>query len=369
MPTPRIILSPGHECSPLVRHWQGIPGIERTPKGKLFCAWYTGDDGERPGNYIAVATSADDGRSWLDPALVIVPPTPAHREFDPVPWLDPLGRLWIIWSQSTALFDGKAGVWEIHTANPDAAAPTWTAPRRIANGVQMNKPTVLSNGEWLFPAAVWSHVALDAHPELAPERFSNALFTADRGESFRLRIGPDVPGRTFDEHMFVELNDHRLWCLVRTKNGIAGAASRDMGRTWSSADSLPFHAVDARFFVRRIASGRLLLVFHDASPIPHPRNRSHLTAYLSDDDGKTWPNKLLLDDRIGVSYPDGFQAPNGSIYLCYDFNRGDEHAHGADRQILLAVFTEDDIVRGARPARLRQQISKASGPIHHNHKP
>jgi hypothetical protein len=46
----------------------------------------------------------------------------------------------------------------------------------------------------------------------------------------------------------------------------------------------------------------------------------------------------MLDERTGVSYPDGFQAPDGSIYLSYDRNRS------TDGEILLARFTEDDIL-------------------------
>ncbi len=63
-----------------------------------------------------------------------------------------------------------------------------------------------------------------------------------------------------------------------------------------------------------------------------------LSAWLSDDDGKTWQGGLMLDERKGVSYPDGFQAPDGTIYISYDRNRA------TDGEILLARFTEEDIL-------------------------
>ncbi|MFH1568106.1 MAG: sialidase family protein, partial [Gemmatimonadota bacterium] len=93
----------------------------------------------------------------------------------------------------------------------------------------------------------------------------------------------------------------------------------------------------SRFFVRRLRSGRLLLVKH--GPLAERTERSHLTAYLSGDDGASWQGGLLLDERAGVSYPDGAQAPDGTVYLVYDFER-----RGA-RQILLARFTEEDALR------------------------
>ena len=70
------------------------------------------------------------------------------------------------------------------------------------------------------------------------------------------------------------------------------------------------------------------------------RSASHLTAYLSDDDGKTWRGGLVIDERNGVSYPDGFQSPDGMIHIIHDRERAKE------REILMARFTEADIRAG-----------------------
>ena len=48
----------------------------------------------------------------------------------------------------------------------------------------------------------------------------------------------------------------------------------------------------------------------------------------------------MLDERKGISYPDGFQAPDGTLYISYDRNRA------TDGEILLARFTEEDILAG-----------------------
>ena len=63
----------------------------------------------------------------------------------------------------------------------------------------------------------------------------------------------------------------------------------------------------------------------------------------------------MLDERKGISYPDGFQAPDGTIYISYDRNRS------TDGEILLARFTENDILAGklSRPkSKLRMLISR-----------
>ena len=68
--------------------------------------------------------------------------------------------------------------------------------------------------------------------------------------------------------------------------------------------------------------------------------RSKLKAFVSEDEGHTWKGGLMLDDRKGISYPDGFQAPDGRIYISYDRNRA------TDGEILMARFTEEEVLAG-----------------------
>ena len=65
-----------------------------------------------------------------------------------------------------------------------------------------------------------------------------------------------------------------------------------------------------------------------------------LTAWVSEDEGLTWKGGLMLDERKGLSYPDGFQAPDGTIYVSYDRNRA------TDGEILMARFTEAEVLSG-----------------------
>jgi hypothetical protein len=69
---------------------------------------------------------------------------------------------------------------------------------------------------------------------------------------------------------------------------------------------------------------------------------------------------LLLDERGGVSYPDGQQTADGLIRIIYDYSRT------GDRQILIAVFREEDVLAGkavTRDVRLRQRVSDVSGAV------
>jgi predicted neuraminidase len=151
---PDVNTTPGPEYAPSTRAWQGIPTIERTPHGRLWAAWYSGGDGEGPDSYVLLVTSGDDGKSWSMPKVVIDPPG-GVRAFDPCLWHDPDGRLWLFWAQSLGLFDGRAGVWAITAEDSEAETALWSPPRRLCNGVMLNKPTVLSTGDWCLPAALW----------------------------------------------------------------------------------------------------------------------------------------------------------------------------------------------------------------------
>ena len=184
------------------------------------------------------------------------------------------------------------------------------------------------------------------------------VVSADRGQTWTVRGGCHLPAkdREFDEHMFVERKDGSIWMLARTSYGIGESTSTDGGRTWPELKPSTILHPSARFFVRRLSSGSLLLVKH--GPIDEKTDRSQLTAFISKDDGRTWGGGLLLDERAGVSYPDGQEGLDGLIRIIYDFSRT------GDQTILMAVFREEDAAAGAAVSgavRLRQLVSRGSG--------
>ena len=339
-------------------------GIERTPKGRLWACWVAG--GDSPKAFFVLATSDDDGETWSKPRLVV----DAHSKNLPMDrsvlvgnlWTDPLGRLWLIFDQSMDMFDGRAGVWAAVCDNPDAEKPAWSAPRRIWHGVTLNKPTVLANGEWMLPISLDQREGFGAFKgqfkELDPLRGANVFVSADKGATWQRRGAATFPNPDWHEHMIVERKDSSLWMLARTAKGIMETTSHDGGRTWASpVDSAIRHPV-ARFHIRRLASGKLLLVKHGDRIDAH-EGRVQLSAWLSDDDGKSWSGGLVLDERKGISYPDGFQASDGTIYISYDRNRA------TDGEILLARFTEADILAkqlSGPKSKLKMLISRPLGP-------
>lgn len=318
-------------------------GIERTPRGRLWACWVAG--GDSPKAFFVLATSDDDGETWSKPRVVLDSHDKGLGAERSILvgnlWTDPLGRLWLFFDQSMNMFDGRAGVWGTVCENPEADEPTWSKPQRIWHGVMLNKPTVLTNGEWMLPISLDQRPGFgpfrDCFRELDPLRGANVFVSKDQGKSWARRGAVQVPEPDWHEHMIVERKDGSLWMLARTRRGIVESTSSDGGTTWSKPVDSAIKQPVARFFIRRLKSGRLLLVKHGDRLDAH-EGRVQLSAWLSDDDGKHWQGGLVLDERHGVSYPDGFQAPDGTIYISYDRNRA------TDGEILLARFTEEDIL-------------------------
>jgi hypothetical protein len=354
------------------RMFQGIPGIERAPGGRLWVSRFSGSTGEgSPKNYSMLITSGDDGKTWSDLKIVVDMPDNPVRVSAPCLWLDPLGRLWFFWKQAYVK-RGNAnlhcGLWAMVTGNPDDPDPIWSEPRRLCDGVMHNKPTILSNSDWLFPVNLkinWPDESWENKKEIPSNMV--AMTTNDLGKTF-IRHG-SLNMAALDKHnpadrqrgseaMLVELENGALWMLIRMRYGLGESYSRDGGRTWSAIVPSPIKNPASKFFLRKLSSGHLLLVKN--GPIDMKTKRELLTAYISEDNGKTWKGGLILDERHPVSYPDGIQAPDGRIYVIYDHGR----YPGTAREILMAVFTEADVLRGepSEKTRLKVLINRALEP-------
>lgn len=143
--------------------------------------------------------------------------------------------------------------------------------------------------------------------------------------------------------------------LIRARHGIGESTSYDKGMTWTDTRDSKLGGPCARFCIRRLKSGRMLLINHHEFV-----GRNNLKAILSEDEGKTWRGFLMLDDRTPVTYPDMTEDDAGNIYVTYDFDRYGES------EILMAKITEEDILWGklvSESSYLRRLVNKATGDI------
>lgn len=344
----RVVLQPSEEkyINEKIRNFQGCPTIAVTGKGRIFVGWYAGGIQEpHMDNFNLMVYSDDMGESWSKPIVVI----PSSKEnfvhaLDIQLWTAPDGALHIYWVQnnteSAVGSDGKIrhgnygptvdgyifddiihAEWRMICRNPDDEELLFSEPECLDKGFLRCKPTMLESGR-----------QLNFNYDQTSDRYGYSV-SDDCGKTFRHLYGGKKINVWFDETMAYQLHDGSIRMLARTSVGaLAESYSYDNAETWTDGTETKIPNPDTRFFVSRMPSGKILLLNND-----HKAERCNLAVYISEDDGKTWAYKKIIDPRRDVSYPDA-DFYGGRIYAVYDRERC-----GA-REILFASFSEQEIM-------------------------
>ena len=115
-----LTVNAGNEPANLRRTWQGIPGLERTANGRVFVTWFSGGRQEPAvENTVYLCQSDDQGRTFTEP-LPMAGPQNGSRAFDPTVWIDPDGRLWLIFNRGNRE-NAQHAVYARICDDPDAA--------------------------------------------------------------------------------------------------------------------------------------------------------------------------------------------------------------------------------------------------------
>lgn len=297
---------------PLDRKFQRMATIIKTGK-RIYASWTAGGDTEpHIDNYVVVAYSDDEEKTWVDPYLIIDPLDYQNGDKAQLPmfWINPDGLLFLFYSCN------KSGYKYIVSSNSneeDIKDVTWTEPRKSNSGGAYTKPTTLSNNTVLLTTQ-------GSNPLVNPVYISYNKGTSWEILSYTNSSAGEA--KRFNESQIVELSDGRLMYLARLEQststgGVEIAYSIDKGLTWStsihSLDS-PLRGCGSRMYFGKLQNGNLVFVTNNSKD----STRRNLTIYLSCDDGKTWPYSLLLDDRDPVSYPDLAETEDGKLAIIYD---------------------------------------------------
>lgn len=144
------------------------------------------------------------------------------------------------------------------------------------------------------------------------------------------------------EPTLVELEDDRIWMLIRTNWGeFWSAYSHDGGKFWRVIKPSGIPASSAPGLIKRLASGRLVLVWNRPLPegksdwplsggdglwsrAPVSNHREELSIAFSDDDGASWTKPVVIahardtsasGSRRWVSYPYVFEKSPGELWI------------------------------------------------------
>lgn len=330
---PNMNVEPAEKYAEEKRAWQGAPTIALTKGGRLLVGFMSGGIYEPdPRNCCLLVYSDDQGENWSAPVLAIESrPEILKRVFEIELWIAPGGALWLFWAETpyeaglampdyTQKIDmendseyhrleAQAQTWCAVCEDPDANTLVFGEPRRLFNAVNRNHPFVTKSGRWLFPTYLPS-----------PRNFYQFYYSDDEGKTLKVteaRTGRPG-GRNYDEPSFYQMKDGRIAALMRTTyEGMFRMFSADEGLTWTEPEFF-MEVASQRPCSGNDGKGGAWLI-----PSLHPKNRNGLRLMYSAD-GVEFEERLILDDRARISYPEFVWASDGTMYAVYDRERNNK---------------------------------------------
>jgi predicted neuraminidase len=349
-----------------LEHWHNHAScLVEAPNGDLIVCWFHGS-GERTADDVKIegARKRRGAARWGE--RFTMADTPDYPDTNCAMFIDPQGRLWLLWPTilanrwETALMKYKISSdylgdgpprWEVsevlhvtpgqrfeeaverfvqETEARLAAAPPEAALReRIEQHLRDIRQQA---AEKLTRRLGWM---TRAHPFVLDGRRLIVPLYSD-GYSFSLMAITDDWGRTWHtstpligagniQPSIVRRRDGSLYTLMRD-NGpppkrLHQSESRDQGETWSPVTDSELPNPGSGAEVIALRNGHWALISNDTE-----HGRHSLAVQLSDDEGHTWKWKRHLErDEPGpeagsYSYPSILQAADGTLHATYSFH-------------------------------------------------
>lgn len=344
------------------KHNHGSSIVE-TPQGDLLAVWFHGS-GERKEDDVmlqgARLRAADRATGkWSEP--FVMADTPNLPDCNPVLFIDPRGTLWLFWiTVQDNEWGGSLLKYRTATEYQADGAPHWAwqevihvRPQNLdtrfsavldkANdylgpmaSVIPQLPKMLEEGRAAVSSKLRQRLGwmTRLHPIMTSDNrlmlglysdvfnCSMAAFTEDWGNTWSFSepiLDPNIAKISNIQPSFVKKKDGGIVAFMRD-NGlpkkIRTANSTDNGQTWSNVTELGIPNPGSSVECIPLKSGHWLLVCNDTED-----GRHQLTAYLSEDEGVTWPKHRALEqvakDGGNFSYPSVIQTADGQIHCTY----------------------------------------------------
>jgi len=295
------------------------------PNGDLLAAWFSGPFEGSVHQVIYGCRSSDGGKTWDEGS--VLQDDPHKSDFDPA-FLRDGERTWMFYATGRwdrypfALQrpgeDAHIGAesFRIFSRSSADSGRSWSDAERVFDSVGWgcrSNGIVLSTGEIILPThefMTWNAAALRSEDSGANWTRSPVI------------VAPDKAGCA--EPSIAELRNGELLMVVRSRDGeLRSCRSSDKGKTWSEPAKMGIPAGNSSNNLLRLRDGRLLLTYNSVPP-----DRTHLSIRLSEDDGVTWGEPLLLaqtdeatdEDEFWskqVCYPSAVELPDGVVVVVW----------------------------------------------------
>ena len=344
-----------------LEHWHNHAScIVEADNGDLLVCWFHGS-GERTADDVKIegARLRKGERNWSE--RFVMADTPGYPDTNCAMFIDPRGRLWLLWPTilanewHTALMkyrissdyskDGPPR-WEfsdvLHVTPGQEFADAvvkWTSEREKSLGSDTSERAA----DWLRDLRTHAQDKLyrrlgwmtRAHPfvldgtrlivPLYSDGFSFSLMALSDDWGQTWRTSTPLIGAGNIQPSIVQRRDGSLFTLMRD-NGPAPhrlhqSESRDRGESWSPVTDSDLPNPGSGAEIIGLRDGRWALISNDTE-----RGRNSLAVQLSDDEGKTWKWKRHLEfEKPGPGagsfhYPSLIQAKDGTLHASYSYH-------------------------------------------------
>ncbi len=268
------------------------PSVVVLPDGRLLAAWFSGPHEGSVHQVILGTYSSDGGQTWSE--ATVLNDEPRRSDFDPAFIVDGK-RTWMFFTAGrwdrypfVGLRDverKEVGIasYKIYERHSDDSGLSWSEPKRVLDDVGWgcrSNGIRLKSGEMVLPL---HHFGM---PTAA------VLRSVDGGKSWKQSGLVELPKKIgADEPSVTQLPSGDLMMIFRSRDGkVRASKSTDQGQTWSDAQEMGLVAAAASHNIMTTTSGYVVLT-HNACK---PPLRTPLTMRVSDDEGTSWGQPLVL---------------------------------------------------------------------------
>lgn len=331
------------------------------PDGALACAWFAGSLEGKSDICIHASVLAPGADQW-GPVRALSH-DPAHSEQNPVIFVAPDGRIWLF---HTSQPSGNQDECRIRIAELTQDAEGLTADEGcyldLPRGCFVRGNVIVSDDTWVLP--IFRCASRPGQRWTGSHDDAAVGLSDDGGQSWRLAA---VPASLGSVHMSPVEGADAIPAFYRRRqaDNVFRSESHDGGHSWTAPEATDLPNNNSSIAATRIADGRIAVVCNlasaatsadrrvslydelgegDARPDADPAGgctpvwgvpRAPLAVCLSADEGRTFPDRLVIEDGPGtclsndsldgrnkeMSYPWLLETPDGALHIAYTYHR------------------------------------------------